>query len=334
MRSVRSRHRQRVALSAGAVLLAACAVYVQWRVRQAERDNPPQGQFIDVDGVRLHYVEQGEGPPLVIFHGNGSMFEEIQRSGVMARLAHDYRVILIDRPGFGHSERPADRVWTARAQARLMREALRQLKVERPIVVGHSWGVFVALRLALADPHYVRSLVLASGYYFPTPRLDVLLMSAPAIPLIGDLVRHTVSPLLSRIIYPLLLRRSFGPAPVSEGFRGFPVWMALRPRQLKAAAAETAMMIPTAATLGPRFAELRMPVVLIAGEGDRVARALAFGAGARPHSAQRAAAGAGSRAHGASQRARGSAGGGRGRRQGCLVIPWTVQHSLAESRRA
>jgi len=261
------------ALIAAAAVLAGCAAYVQWRVRQAERDNPPRGRFVEVDGVRLHYVERGEGPPLVFLHGNGSMIEEVQRSGLLERLARDYRVIVIDRPGFGHSERLRDRAWTARTQARLLREALRELGVERPILVGHSWGVFVALRMALEDPHYVRSLVLASGYYFPTPRLDVLLMSQPAMPVVGPLMRYTLSPVLSRLIYPLLLRRIFGPAPVSAGFRDFPVWMALRPGQLRAAAAESAMMIPTAATPGPRFAELRMPVVLIAGEGDRVASA-------------------------------------------------------------
>jgi len=265
--------RHRASLIAATAFLAASALYVQWRVRQAERANPPAGKFIEVDGVRLHYVERGKGPPLVIFHGNGAMFEEMQRSGLLERAAQDYRVIVIDRPGFGHSERPADRIWTARAQARLMREALRQLRVERPIVLGHSWGVFVALQLALEDPHYVRSLVLASGYYFPTPRLDVLPMSVPAIPVIGDLMRYTLSPILSRLIYPLLLRKTFGPAQVSAGFRDFPVWMTLRPHQLRAAAVESATMIPTAAMLGPRFRELRMPVMIIAGEGDRVARA-------------------------------------------------------------
>jgi pimeloyl-ACP methyl ester carboxylesterase len=242
---------------------------VRAKTRAAERDNPPEGKFITVRGVRLHYVERGGGQPLVLLHGNGSMVRDFALSGVLDGAARSYRVIVFDRPGYGHSERPRTRVWTAAAQAELIYQALQELGVEQPVVLGHSWGVFVALRLALAHPDYVRSLLLLSGYYYPTPRLDVPLLSPPAIPIVGDLMRYTLSPLVGRLIWPLMLKRIFSPAPVPEHFRDFPVWMGLRPSQLRASAVETALMIPTAMALTARYRELKMPVMIMDGADDR-----------------------------------------------------------------
>lgn len=76
--------------------------------KKAEHDNPPAGKFLDVDGVRLHYVERGSGEPLVLFHGNGSMIQDFESSGLVDLTAKNYRVIIIDRPGFGHSSAGQD----------------------------------------------------------------------------------------------------------------------------------------------------------------------------------------------------------------------------------
>jgi pimeloyl-ACP methyl ester carboxylesterase len=257
-------------LLGAAAALVASALFVRAKTSAAERDNPPEGHFLTVRGVRLHYVERGQGVPLVLLHGNGSMVRDFATSGLLDRAARSYRVIVFDRPGYGHSERPRTRVWTAAAQAGLIYDALQELGIERPIVLGHSWGVFVALRLALAHPDYVRSLILLSGYYYPTPRLDVPLLSPPAIPIVGDLMRYTISPLVGRLLWPAMLRRIFSPTPVPERFRDFPVWMGLRPSQLRASATETALMIPTAMALAKHYRELTMPVMLMDGADDRL----------------------------------------------------------------
>ena len=170
-------------LALGAVAAAViAALAVRSQARRAERENPPTGQFIEVDGVRLHYMDRGRGEPVVLLHGNGSMAQDFDLSGVLDIAAGRYRVIAFDRPGYGHSARPRDRLWTPDAQAKVLHEALVRLGVERPIVVGHSWGTLVALALSLRYPEDVKSLVLLSGYYFPTLRLDVPALASPAIP--------------------------------------------------------------------------------------------------------------------------------------------------------
>jgi pimeloyl-ACP methyl ester carboxylesterase len=250
--------------------LAAAAVYVNVKTKQAEAENPPKGKFIDVDGVRLHYVEHGSGEPLVLLHGNGITASDFEASGLLQRAAEEYRVIAFDRPGFGYSERPRTTIWTPEAQARLLHKALQQIGVDNPVVVGHSWGTLVALSMALEFPQDVRGLVLMSGYYYPSVRLDVTVMSQPAIPIIGDLMRYTISPLLSRLIWPLAVKRIFSPAEVPESFKRLPVWMMLRPSQLRASAADTALMIPAAIKLNKRYEELSVPVKVLAGDGDKL----------------------------------------------------------------
>jgi pimeloyl-ACP methyl ester carboxylesterase len=250
--------------------LVAMALVNRHLAKKAERDNPAGGRFLDVDGVRLHYVERGSGEPLVLLHGNGSMIEDFESSGLIDLAARNYRVIVFDRPGFGHSDRPRNVMWTPVAQAELIKHALERLEVSRAIDLGHSWGASVAVALALKYPDMIRGLVLASGYYYPTARPDVIAMGAPALPLIGDILSHTLSPLISRAIWPLMMAKIFGPLSVPEKFEAFPMEMALRPSQIRASAVESALMIPDAFTLRDQYAHLKMPVVIIAGEEDRL----------------------------------------------------------------
>jgi len=129
--------------------LAAMALVNRHLAKKAERENPATGGFLDVDGVRLHYVERGSGEPLVLLHGNGSMIEDFESSGLIDLAARNYRVIVFDRPGFGHSSRPRNVVWTPDAQAELIKHALERLDVSNAIVLGHSWGASVAVAMAL-----------------------------------------------------------------------------------------------------------------------------------------------------------------------------------------
>ena len=137
-------------------------------------------------------------------------------------------------------------------------------------MLGHSWGASVAVALALKHPDLVRGLVLASGYYYPTVRPDVAAMLVPAIPLLGDIMAHSISPIVSRLIWPMMLRKIFGPSSVPHKFDGFPKEMAVRPSQIRASAAESGLMIPDAFYFQDSYADLKMPVSIIAGEDDRL----------------------------------------------------------------
>ena len=154
------------ALTAAAILGTTALVNAR-RARQAERNNPPAGHFLDIEGVGLHYLERGEGPPLVLLHGNGAMVQDFEISGIIERLAQRYRVIAVDRPGFGHTNRPRSRSWTPAAQAEVVHKALVHLNIKQAIVVGNLSSALPGARppagrsklspsLGLLFPHFSR----------------------------------------------------------------------------------------------------------------------------------------------------------------------------------
>jgi pimeloyl-ACP methyl ester carboxylesterase len=221
----------------------------------------PMGEFATVDGTRLHYLARGTGVPVVLLHGNGSMIGDFIASGVFERVAPGCRVIAFDRPGFGHSERPHGRLWTPSEQASLLLKAFTLLGIERPVIVGHSWGALVALALAMQGPERVAGLVLLSGYYYPTPRSDMLAIAQVAM----------LNPFVRGAIATGAIRRVFAPLPVPERFhRTYSLALALRPSQLRAVREESAMLTDAAGALSRRYAELSVPVRIIAGADDRI----------------------------------------------------------------
>ena len=156
-------------------------------------------------------------------------------------------------------------------QADLLHQALQQLGVVRPVVVGHSWGAIVAMAMAVRYEADIAGVVALSGYYFWTLRPDVLLVGLGALPGIGDILRYTVSPLLNWLTMPLVKRALFSPGPVPARFNAeFSTAMAIRPSQIRATSEDGALMIPGALALRDHYRDLTLPVVIMAGEGDKV----------------------------------------------------------------
>lgn len=107
-------------------------------------------RFVTVNDLRVHYLEAGEGPTVVMLHGNARSVEDFD-FGALALLSSSYRIIAIDRAGHGRSQRPSGIV-TVEVQAELLHETLLSLRVNKPLLVGHSWGAALALAYALKYP--------------------------------------------------------------------------------------------------------------------------------------------------------------------------------------
>jgi pimeloyl-ACP methyl ester carboxylesterase len=263
----------RTGMVVGAAVLTglATAAWVESRARRAQRDNPPTGKMVEVDGVRLHYVERGEGPPVVLIHGNTVWHRDFVASDLFDRLAQNHRVIAFDRPGFGHSTRPRDRLWTPTAQAALLHAALGIIRVGPAVVVGHSMGAMVGMAMALDYPATVSRLVLLGGYYYPNMRVDAMLTAPVALPVLGDVMRYTVTALTGRLMIDKLVKGMFAPRDLPPSF--LPLLsreMMLRPIQIRANAEDAAFMIGQAKASSRRHHELQMPVAILVGAEDMV----------------------------------------------------------------
>lgn len=249
-------------------VVAAIAYANSVLAARASRRNPPKGEFVDVDGVKIHYVVMGDGPPVVILHGNGSMAADFLASDLVTMLATSHKVFVFDRPGYGHSD-VGLKWWTAARQARCLDGALNRLGVSEEIIMGHSWGTLVAL--ALGQIRACKGLVLLSGYYFASPRLDVFAGAFPATPGPGDLWRWTFGPLVGWLFSVPVFRHLFSPSRVPSRFKArFPLALSLRPKSLKSSAVETLLMVPTAYQLSRSYSHLKVPTVIVAGEKDHI----------------------------------------------------------------
>lgn len=149
---------QNVLLGVVAVL-AALALFTGYVARRVTRAFPPEGRFVDIGGDRIHYVEYGNGPPIVFVHGLAGQLRNFAYLP-LARLAQQHRVILIDRPGAGRSLRGAGSQANVFAQARTVAAFIDALQLDKPVLVGHSLGGAIALAVGLNHADRVSRLAL------------------------------------------------------------------------------------------------------------------------------------------------------------------------------
>jgi pimeloyl-ACP methyl ester carboxylesterase len=258
-----------VGLAVVAATLGALALWNQSLARKAEREFPPRGRFLTVDGVRLHYVEAGRGRPILLLHGaNGSSTDFA--ATILPALAERGRAVAVDRPGHGWSERPAGRDMGPGAQMRLLRLAARELGLERPLLVAFSWSGAPALAWALEHGEELSGLVLLAGvaYDWGTP-VD-LKWRMPEWPLLGPLIVETASLTLGRLVLDVAARASFAPDPPPPAFARGAVALALRPASFRANAEDVRALKPFLAAQSPRYASLRTPILIVHGDADGV----------------------------------------------------------------
>jgi pimeloyl-ACP methyl ester carboxylesterase len=119
----------------------------------AQQPVPPSDKFFDSNGVRIRYVEEGQGPPVVLIHGyTGTLDRHWINTGVFTSLARDYRVIALDCRGHGKSDKPHD---PARYGAEMSQDIVRlldHLKIRRAHIVGFSMGAIIAGHLLSTSP--------------------------------------------------------------------------------------------------------------------------------------------------------------------------------------
>ena len=251
-------------------VLAGLVLFTAWTARQVQKRLPPCGRFIDVDGARIHYLDEGEGPILLLIHGLAGQMHNFTHS-LLGKLKRDFRVVILDRPGSGYSTRPAEASATISAQALTISRFCQELKLGRPLIVGHSLGGAIALALALNHPEQVAGLaLLAPSTHRPQrvpPPFDGM---AIASPLLRRLIAWTLATPLSITNRERALTTLFGPQPVAPDFalKGGGL-LTLRPRSFIGASAD----LIAAHELGEmpaRYKDLTVPVGILYGTGDRI----------------------------------------------------------------
>jgi pimeloyl-ACP methyl ester carboxylesterase len=257
---------------ATSLLLAAAALagVTQWRASAREAAviaaYPPTGEFVTVDGLRLHYEMVGSGPDLVMIHGASGSLRDLTFA-LRDQLTDRFRVTVVDRPGLGHSDPLADT--SLLAQARVIKAGLAQLGVTDPVVLGQSYGGSVALAWALDGGP--RALVLVGSPSMPWPgKLDpwyrltsTAVGRALAIPLASAFVPQSYVSAATTAV--------FAPDPVPPGYEAhLGTAMALRRPALAVNTAQINALRAELVTMEPRYPSLTLPVELVHGTADTI----------------------------------------------------------------
>jgi pimeloyl-ACP methyl ester carboxylesterase len=227
------------------------------------------GEFVTAGGVRVHYVRAGEGRPVVYVHGaKGSVYDFTLSVG--SRLAQRYAAVAMDRPGSGFSGRPAEGENSPQAQAAVLRAAAAELGLERPILLGHSFGAAVALAWALAAPQDVAAVVTLGGYVLPIgghPAWAVALLRSPtALRAVGALGRSRVG----RPLVESAVKRAFSPGTPPPEYTAVAPRLALATANLISDGEDRKAAEVGLTALRPLYPGLLVPLVIVVGAEDRM----------------------------------------------------------------
>ncbi|SDC15031.1 alpha/beta fold hydrolase [Ruegeria marina] len=252
--------------------VAAFWMFTLWRAARhearAEASHPPRGQFVEIDGLRIHAEVMGNGPDLVMIHGSNGNTRDLTYA-LAPLLARQFRVILFDRPGLGFSD-PLPKPSAGIAhQAAAMMQAARELGADRPMVLGHSYGGAVALAWAVHHPEAISGLIAVSAASNPwTTPLD-------------PLYRVTSSPIGAAIAVPLItayvpdsyvirsLQEVFAPQPEPPDYAAhFGPGLSLRRSSLRANAWHRAILLDEIRALHRRYGEIAVPTEIVHGTAD------------------------------------------------------------------
>src|SRR5437588_2091229 len=225
-------------------------------------------KFVNIEGANLHFVIKGSGRPVVLIHGNPGSCQDWTR--LYGPLSERYQAIGFDRPGHGHSERPNHCDITVEVQANLLCAALDQFRVERPILVGHSWGGALALAYALSYPRDVSGLVLLAPAAYESDDGVSFVSKIPALPIIGDLVNFVFTPFIASSVVRQDIKKAFAPDPVPKHYMRHVLAEWTRPRKVKWYSVDDALLNASLPALSSRYSELNVPTAIITGGSDLI----------------------------------------------------------------
>lgn len=263
-------HRRDVLAGLGLLGLVGCRSAVEAALPDgvAERLHPPLGRLIEIDGLDVHATDQGSGgPPVILIHGANVNLRDWTFS-LSERLARRQRVIAMDRPGLGYSQR-SEGVWTPARQAAQLRAAAREMGLERPIVVGHSWGGAVALAWALDAPDEVRGVISVSGANMPWGRFADLLVALGIGRAVVELYLGRIARQADQGAIEDFVIRAFSPQAVPGGYLAYVgAPLSLRASSIRANADDLVTLHDALGEQARRYDDLKVPVEIVHGEAD------------------------------------------------------------------
>ncbi len=273
--------RRFVMLSAAGLVLALVAALLLMTRRigiEAELRHPPRGEFVELEGGRLHLVDQRPATParatLLLLHGASSNHADLVAT-LGPVLGSRYRLIAPDRPGHGWSDRIGTNPQSPVTQARMMAKLLEARSNGPVILVAHSMAGVMAMNLALERPDLVRGIVLLAAVTHSWDGSIAWYYHPASWPVIG--------PVFNRLVAIPVGARSlaggadsvFAPNPMTRGYiETAQLQLLLRPAAFRANAEDVSALHDQVLVQEKRYGAIKVPLVAFHGTSDIITSAI------------------------------------------------------------
>ena len=236
---------------------------------------PAIGEFADVGGYNMHYVDVPAGenadlPTLVFIHGASGNLRD-QKLAFEEPLKGRGRMIFIDRPGHGYSDRGGDDNNLPSKQAAAIAALLDNLKVSKAVIVGHSFGGAITAAFAVHFPEKVKGLVFLAPATHPWPGGISWYYDIASMPVVGYLFTELLA--LPAGLWQMKngIKSVFSPnLPPKQYFQIGGSELVLRPDTFRHNARDVASLHDNVTKLSPRYTEIMAPTVIITGDSDDI----------------------------------------------------------------
>jgi pimeloyl-ACP methyl ester carboxylesterase len=249
----------------GVVVVLAFLIAWQWKAdlpleTLKARWAGPTSRFVDLDGMSVHYRDEGSGPPVVLVHGTGSSLHTWDAWA--AALSPSHRVVRLDLPAFGLTGPRPDGDYRLDTYVEFLDHFAARLGLGRFALAGNSLGGAIAWRFAAAHPSEVTALILVDAGGYPRQVKRPLAFRLGQMPLVGQLLPH----LDPRLVVERTVRLVYGdPGRVTPELIERNYELVLRPGNRQAFGAETSLPFEDHTAL---LQTLHVPTLVMWGDRD------------------------------------------------------------------
>ena len=256
-----------------ALLFAGLFIWTSAKALDIESNYPPVGQFVGSNGKRTHFVDVPAGtdaklPPVLFVHGASGNLND-QMFAFRAKMEGRARLLFIDRPGHGYSDRGG--AGTPELQAKRYKLLLDDLGIEKVVLVGHSLGSASIAAFAVLFPERVKGLVFLAPATHTWPGGVTWYYEVASLPIIGHVFTETLSLPFGMAGIEAGTASVFEPQEVTEGYvEKAAIPLVFRPEVFRNNARDVTGLKAEVEKMSPRYTEIKAPTVVITGDSDDI----------------------------------------------------------------
>ena len=232
--------------------------------------NRAKSGHLTIDGTEIHYTDTGTGTPVICLHGNPGCASDFTTEPIGG-----FRIISMDRPGHGQSQRYPHKAHHLDAQVATLHEFARALDLGPFLLAGHSWGCFIALSYALEHQENLRGMALFAPIAYPrksanSPTSGMIRMMQ--FPVFGRAVGAFLSATAGKSAVGAAMAEGFEPQGMPTAYRKTVLPDLVRPGPFRAMCEDKADFEFQVIQKSTHYGAIETPTLLVCGDDDRVAQ--------------------------------------------------------------